>query len=177
MHKGAAAASRATTISAAGRPAAVSSSSCAAFINATSRTLSGPISRNTAILSLRYPISRDTFQGRLALPQNGAIPLFGVYFSQPHFSAIPHFAPYRAIPHFATYRAIIVRYPTKTSTKKKCDTIATSIARYEKYRCWASKVVQPQSVQQVVQTQSVQQVLQPSSAQQVLPPPSVLRKS
>ena len=27
----------------------------------------------------------------------------------------------------------------KTSTKTFCDTIATSIARYEKYRCWASK--------------------------------------
>ena len=39
-----------------------------------------------------------------------------------------------AIPHFATYRAIIVRYPTKTSTKENCDTIAASIARYEKYR-------------------------------------------
>ena len=45
----------------------------------------------------------------------------------------------RAIPHFATHRAIIVRYPIKTSTKEFCDTIATSIARYEKYRCWASK--------------------------------------
>ena len=39
--------------------------------------LSGPISRDTAILSLRYPISRDTFLGRLALPQNGAIPPLG----------------------------------------------------------------------------------------------------
>ena len=29
--------------------------------------------------------------------------------------------------------------PKKTSTKEFCDTIATSIARYEKYRCWASK--------------------------------------
>ena len=47
----------------------------------------------------------------------------------------------RAIPHFATYRAIIVRYPIKTSTKQFCDTIATSIARYEKYRCWASKLI------------------------------------
>ena len=44
-----------------------------------------------------------------------------------------------AIPHFATYRATIVRYPIKTSAKVLCDTIATSIARYEKYRCWASK--------------------------------------
>ena len=48
----------------------------------------------------------------------------------------------RAIPHFATYRAITVRYPITTSTKKFCDTIATSIARYEKYRCWASKLLQ-----------------------------------
>ena len=38
--------------------------------------------------------------------------------------------------HFATYRAIIVRYAIKTSTKEFCDTISTSIARYEKYRCW-----------------------------------------
>ena len=32
-----------------------------------------------------------------------------------------------------------MRYPTKTSTKKFCDTIAASIARYGKYRYWASK--------------------------------------
>ena len=43
--------------------------------------LSGPISRDTAILSLRYPISRDTFSGRLALPQNGAMhPPLGTQF-------------------------------------------------------------------------------------------------
>ena len=34
-----------------------------------------------------------------------------------------------------------LRYPTKTSTKSFCDTIAASIARYEKYRYWASKVL------------------------------------
>ena len=34
---------------------------------------------------------------------------------------------------------MIVQYPIKTSTKEFCDTIATRIARYEKYRCWASK--------------------------------------
>ena len=34
---------------------------------------------------------------------------------------------------------MLVRYPTKTNTKRNCDTIATSIARYEKYRYWASK--------------------------------------
>ena len=48
-----------------------------------------------------------------------------------------------AIPHFATYRAIIVRYPTKTSAKEFCDTITASIARYEKYRYWASKLKPP----------------------------------
>ena len=33
-----------------------------------------PYSRDIAILSLRYPVLRDTFQGRSAVPQNGAIP-------------------------------------------------------------------------------------------------------
>ena len=32
------------------------------------------------VQSLRYLISRDTFSGRLALPQNGAIPPFGTQF-------------------------------------------------------------------------------------------------
>ena len=32
-----------------------------------------------------------------------------------------------------------MRYPTKTSTKKFCDIVAASIARYEKYRYWASR--------------------------------------
>ena len=36
--------------------------------------LSGPISRQVAIISLHYPISRDTFSGRLARSQSGAIP-------------------------------------------------------------------------------------------------------
>ena len=93
--------------------------------------LSGPIPRDTAILSLRYPISRDTFSGRVALPQNGAIPPLWHLVSHRHICAIPH---------FATYRAIIVRYPTKTSTKEFCDAIAASIARYGKYRYWASRV-------------------------------------
>ena len=44
-----------------------------------------------------------------------------------------------AIPHFAAYRAITVRYPIKTSTKEFCNTIAAGIARFEKYRGWASK--------------------------------------
>ena len=47
-----------------------------------------------------------------------------------------------AIPHFATYLETIVRYPIKPSTKEFCDTIATSIARSGKYRCWASKTAE-----------------------------------
>ena len=38
---------------------------------------SGPILRDTAILPLRHPTSRDNFEGRLALTQNGAIPPLG----------------------------------------------------------------------------------------------------
>ena len=32
-----------------------------------------------------------------------------------------------------------MRYPIKTSTKEFCDTIATRIAQYEKYRRWATE--------------------------------------
>ena len=78
--------------------------------------LSGPISRDTAILSLRYPMSRDTFSGRLALPRNGAIPPLGYLVSHRHICAIPH---------FATYRAIVVRYPHKNKHER--------VLRY--YRC------------------------------------------
>ena len=92
------------------------------------RVLSGPISRDIAIVSLRYPLSRDTFSAMAASPQQGAMPPWCLLLHR-HISAIPH---------FATYRAILVRYPRKTSTKTFCDTIAESIARYEKYRYWAS---------------------------------------
>ena len=34
-----------------------------------------------------------------------------------------------------------MRYRIKTNTKEFCDTIVTSIARYEKFRCWASRLV------------------------------------
>ena len=37
-------------------------------------SLSGPISRDIAIVSLRYPLSRDTFSAIPAIPQQGAIP-------------------------------------------------------------------------------------------------------
>ena len=89
-----------------------------------------PISRDIAMLSLQYPISRDVFKGTLALPQNLAMPPFWHLVSHRNISAIPH---------FAAYRKIIMRFPEKTSTKEFCDTIGTSIARYEKYRFWASK--------------------------------------
>ena len=42
--------------------------------------LSGPISRDTAIVSLRYPLSRDTFSAISAIPQQGAIPPLGAFF-------------------------------------------------------------------------------------------------
>ena len=88
--------------------------------------LSGPISRDIAILSLRYPTSRDAFAGSLALPQNGAIPRppppSGT-FSHRHICAIPPFCNISqdncAMP------------PPKTSTKEFYDTIAASIPRYE----------------------------------------------
>ena len=95
--------------------------------------LSGPISRDTAILSLRYPISRDTFSGRLALPKMVRYPPLVLNFTQTHLCDTPVCNVSRdncAIP------------PTKTSTKG--DTIATSIARYEKYRRWASKLPKDQ---------------------------------
>ena len=75
------------------------------------------------------PYRAIPFQGRLALPQNGAIPPQRTQF---HICAIPH---------FATYHAMIVRYPIKTNTKEFCDTIAASIARYDKHRCCTSKAV------------------------------------
>ena len=86
---------------------------------------------------LRYyrcdtPYRAIVFQGGLALPQLVRYPPPWYLVLHRHICAIPR---------FATYRAIIVRYPTKTSTKGFCDTIAASIARYEKYRCWASKSV------------------------------------
>ena len=80
--------------------------------------LSGPISRDIAILSLRYLISRDTFWGRFPLPQNCVKP--------PHWYLVSH-RHIRAIPHLATYRAIMVRYPIKTSTREFCDAIATTL--------------------------------------------------
>ena len=45
-----------------------------------SHGVSGPISRDNAIVSLRYPLSRDTFSAIPAIPQQGAIPPLGALF-------------------------------------------------------------------------------------------------
>ena len=85
---------------------------------------------------LRYyhcdtPCRAMLFKGGLQLPKMVEYPPLALSLTQAHLCGTP----------FATYRTIIVRFPTKTNTKKFCDTIATSIARYKKYRCWASKNV------------------------------------
>ena len=93
--------------------------------------LSGPMSRDIAILSQRYPISRNTFPGRLTStpPKRRDTPLV-LSLTQTHLYI-------RVISHFTTYRVIFMRYPIPSF----CDTIARNIARYEKYRCWASKLM------------------------------------
>ena len=50
------------------------------------RSLSGHISRNSAILSLRYPISDDAF---VSTPQNGAIPRLVLSFTLEHLCLTP----------------------------------------------------------------------------------------
>ena len=96
--------------------------------------LGGPILREIVILvilALRYPISRDAFSGRSGVHQNGAIPPhWAVSFTKAHLCET----------RFVIYCAFIVQCPIKTSTKEFCDTITTSIAPCEKYRCWASKL-------------------------------------
>ena len=42
--------------------------------------LSGPILRDIAIVSLRYPLLRDTSSAIPAIPQQGAIPPLGAFF-------------------------------------------------------------------------------------------------
>ena len=58
--------------------------------------ISDPISRVFAIVSLRYPPSRDTFSAIPAIPKQGAIPPL-VPCLHRHISAMPHIATYRAI--------------------------------------------------------------------------------
>ena len=131
------------TLQSLGRPSKTPRSSLISkerFLVCSAAGLSGPISRDIAILSLRYHILRDTFSGRFAAPQNGAIPPPWYLVSHRHICAIPH---------FATYLAIIVRYPIKISMKEFCDAVATSIAQYEEYRCWASKLLANTELSQI----------------------------
>ena len=48
--------------------------------NTISSQLNGPISRDSAIVSLRCPLSRDTFSAIPAIPQQGCIPALGALF-------------------------------------------------------------------------------------------------
>ena len=48
--------------------------------DSSSEGLSGTISRDIAIVSLRYPLSRDTLSAIAAIPQEGAIPPLGAFF-------------------------------------------------------------------------------------------------
>ena len=81
-----------------------------------------PILRDIAILSPRYPLSRYTFSGSLAVPQNGMIPPPRYLVSHRRICATPR---------FATFRAISIRYPVKTSTIHlvgKCSATRYSVA-------------------------------------------------
>ena len=85
----------------------------------------------TFVLLLAIPhIARYFFEGRKGSPQMVRCPPLVLSFTQAHLCDTPF---------CKEYRAIIVRYPIKASTKHFCDIIATSIARYEKCRYWASK--------------------------------------
>ena len=59
--------------------------------------------------------------------------------------------------------------PIKTNTKDFCDTIATSIARHEKYRCQASKCIPPLEsldiLRLVAETARIQQCVQDSCSE------------
>ena len=91
-----------------------------------------PISRDIAILSLRYPISCDTFQGRLTVPQNGAMPPLALSFTEAHLCDTPFCNISRdncAIPHKNKHEIVSRCYRY----------IVTSIERYEKYRYWGFK--------------------------------------
>ena len=94
-------------------------------------SLSGPISRDTAILSLRYPISRDTFSGRFALPQNGRyIPPLVISFTQAHLCDTPFCNVSRdncAIPHENKHARVLRYYRLQVLRDMK------------KYRYWASR--------------------------------------
>ena len=66
--------------------------------------------------------SRDTFSAIPAIPQQGAIPPFGALFTYTYQCDSP----------ICNISRDTCAIPRKTSTKQFCDTIAESIARYER---------------------------------------------
>ena len=75
--------------------------------------LSGPILRDTAILSLRYPISRDSFSGRVALPKTVRYPPLVLSFTQAHLCNTPFCNISRdscAIPHKNKHERVLRYY-------------------------------------------------------------------
>ena len=91
------------------------------------------MSRDIAIASLRYPLSRDIFSAIAAIPQQGAVPPLGACF----YTDIS--VRYPILQHIARYLCDTPgKQILKIKHEKICDTIAESITRYEKYRYWAS---------------------------------------
>ena len=76
------------------------------------------------------PISRDALSREVSSSPNGAIPPLG---TQLHTGTSVR---YPILQHIAR---LLCDTPTKRSAKEFSDTIAGSIARYDTYRCWASK--------------------------------------
>ena len=74
--------------------------------------------------------SRPASLGIVRLAIRDSVPLSPKWCDVPPLVLVSH-RHICAIPYFAMYRASI-----KTSTREFCDSIATSIARYDKYRCW-----------------------------------------
>ena len=92
---------------------------------------------------LRYPIAaiphiaRDTFSGRLATPQNGAIPPLVLSFTQAHLCDT----------RFCNISRDNCAILHKNKHNKSFVILSLQvIERYEKYRCWASKLATFQCV-------------------------------
>ena len=92
----------------------------------TSPKLSGLVSSDTAILSLRYPISLHTFLRGASTPPKRCDTLPLDLILDRHI---------RAISHFATYRTIIVRYPLENKHGK-----ALRYYRYKYRAIWKASL-------------------------------------
>ena len=78
--------------------------------------LSGPISRGTGILSLRYPISHDTFSVSLPIPTKGAMPPLDSSLTQTYLCD-------------ATYHTVVARQAAETRTNYFCGAKVTEALR------------------------------------------------